>query len=311
MPEDEVHALLVGADGFLGRNLRARLEADGVRVTAIGRTFGDLSDWNVVEAALKDTRPATRIYHVVTKQRTGAVQYDIQGDLLATNARVHLNVLEAWRRYHPGAKLVTAGSSCTYPESPAPLAEAQFGLGPTHPSVRGYALAKQVLAIGSAEYAHQYGLTYLHCVLATMYGPHDHKEANRSHFVGALLDRAAREKRDGGTSFSVWGSPDTVREVLFVDDQIDAILVADRHFENEILNCASNTPLTVGEVAAAVLRALDWDVPITMPPESFQGAAYKMLDSTRFLATTEWRPRISLDEGLRRVIMAEYASAGR
>lgn len=307
MPAAEAVDLVIGATGFLGRNLVPRLEEAGRRVIRIGRADGDLSDWTVVERLFRATEPVARIFHIVTRQRTGAIQYDIQGELLAINARIHLNVLEAWRRFQPQAKLISAGSSCTYPESPEPLREAQFGLGPAHPSVLGYALAKQVLATGSATYAKQYGLTYLHCVLATMYGPHDHKQADRSHFVGALLERAAREKAAGATTFEVWGNPATVREILYVDDQIAAILAADQAFANEILNCAANTPVTVGDVAQAVTAALDWDVPLTSPPGSFQGAAYKMLDSTRFLDRTGWRPRISLEDGLRRIVTSEYA----
>ena len=308
MPAPDAIDLVVGASGFLGRSLVPHLEAAGRRVLTIGRSDGDLSDWPTVEALFRAKEPVARIFHIVTRQRTGAVQYDIQGELLAINARIHLNVLEAWRRHQPQAKLSSTGSSCTYPESSEPLVEAQFGLGPTHPSVLGYGLAKQVLATGSAAYAAQYGLAFLHCVLATMFGPHDHKAPDRSHFVGALLERAAREKAAGATTFEVWGNPQTVREVLYVEDQIDAILAADGSFSNEILNCAANMPVTVGAVAEAVIAALDWPVPLVSPPGSFQGAAYKMLDSTRFLSKTGWRPRFGLEAGLRRLIAAEYST---
>ena len=118
-----------------------------------------------------------------------------------------------------------------------------------HPSVKGYGLAKQVLGIGAQAYAEQYGLKHLHCILATMYGPSDHKAADRSHFLGAMLHRAAQEKRAGARRFTVWGDPNAVREILHVDDQIDAILAADAVFENELLNCAASTPITIAAVA--------------------------------------------------------------
>src|SRR2546430_14991078 len=88
-----------------------------------------------------------------TKQRTGQVQFGIQGDLLAVNARIHLNVLEAWRQFQPRAKLISTGSSCVYPELDHPIGEAAFQSGPMHASVRGYGLAKQMLAVGSEAYA--------------------------------------------------------------------------------------------------------------------------------------------------------------
>ena len=209
------------------------------------------------------------------------------------NARIHLNILEAWRLHQPQAKLISTGSSCAYPESDTPLAENAFQSGPVHPSVRGYALAKQLLAVGSQVYAEQFGLHYLHCILATVYGPYNHMEPERSHFMGAMLDRAIREKAAGRREFTVWGKPDTVRELLFVEDQIEAILAADRVFDNTLLNCTASQPVTLGEAAQAVLDVLAWPVAPVYPEGTFQGARYKLLDSSRFLDAQLRRPRRS------------------
>lgn len=299
--------LIVGADGFLGKNLEERLVALGRRVARIGRADGDLAEWSNVERLFRAAPKVERIFHVVTRQRTGSVQYGLQGELLAINARIHLNVLEAWRLLQPQAKLVSTGSSCAYPESDAPLSEAAYQTGPLHPSVKGYGLAKQMLAIGAQAYAEQYGLKHLHCILATLYGPHDRHEPDRSHFLGAMLHRAVAEMRAGKTEFTVWGDPNAVREALYVEDQIEAILAADAAFENEILNCAANAPITVGEAAAAILEVLDWRAPIVSPENSFQGTKIKVLDSSRFLERTGWRPRYGLVEGFRRLYDREYA----
>ena len=90
-----------------------------------------------------------------------------------------------------------------------------------------------------------------------------------------------------------------MRDLLFVTDQIEAIIAADQAFENRIVNVTSNQPVTIGACAAGVLRALNWDVPMVSPPGSFQGAGYKSLDSSRFLAATGWQPRIALEEGVK------------
>jgi GDP-L-fucose synthase len=300
------HDLVVGADGFLGKNF-LRVLADRGRATAgIGRADGDLSDWAVCEHAFKAAPKVERIFHVVTRQRTGAVQYGIQGEMLAINARVHLNVLEAWRLYQPQAKLISTGSSCVYPERDTPLGEDAYQTGPMHPSVTGYGLAKQVLGIGAQVYAKQYGLRQLHCILATVFGPGDHKEPDRSHFLGAMLDRAVREMRNGQTRFTVWGDPNTVRELLYVDDQIDAILAAEALFENDMLNCAAAAPVTVGEAAHAITEAIGWNAEIYSPPESFSGAGYKVLDSSRFLNATGWHPKYDLLTGIRKLYELEY-----
>ena len=298
-PYADSPTIILGSDGFIGRNMMEYWAANGWPAYGIGRAAGDLTVAATVQAAFAAAPKAARIFHAVTKQRTGQIQYQLQGELLRDNAAIHLNVLEAWRAHQPQAKLISLGSSCVYPESAAPLPEEAFHTGQPHPSVRGYALAKEMLAIGQESYGTQYGLPWLHCILATVYGPHAHIEAHRSHFMAALIARAAAARAAGATEFEVWGSPDTVRDLLFVTDQIEAIIAADQAFENRIVNVTSNRPVTIGECAGSVLAALDWDVPMVSPPGSFQGAGYKSLDSSRFLAATGWQPRIPLEEGVR------------
>ena len=291
--------LIIGGDGFVGQNLRRTFEARKMPFVAIMRADGDLRDRATVMALFEKLPKATRIFHVVTFQRTGEIQYRIPATLYDTNLRIHTNVVEAWAAHQPQAKLITTGSSCTYPERDAPMDESLFGFGPLHESVRAYGLAKMALARGSEVYGTQYGLKWLHCVLATLYGPHDHLAPDRSHFFGGMVARAIQEQRDGKKEFSVWGAPGTVRECLYVEDQIEAILAADGAFENTILNCAANRPITIGETAEAILRVLQWDAKIVYPSGTFAGTSRKVLDSGKFLGKTGWSPRISVDEGIR------------
>ena len=207
MPYAERPTIVLGADGFLGRNLVAHWRARGWPVHPVGRAAGDFTDAAVVDLAFRDAPKAGRILHAITKQRTGAIQYEIQGELLRDNARIHLNVLDAWRAHQPQAKLISLGSSCVYPESPQPLPEDAFRSGAPHPSVRGYATAKEILAIGCETFGAQYGLQWLHCILATVYGPHAHTEAHRSHFMAALIARAAAGKARGDADVRGLGQP--------------------------------------------------------------------------------------------------------
>ena len=306
MPFADGTTMVLGADGFVGRHLVDRWRANGWKVHPVGRAAGDFTDPAVADAALKAAPRAGHILHTITKQRTGAVQYGIQGELLLENSRIHLNVLEAWRHHQPQAKLISLGSSCTYAEAPHPVAESQFGIGTTHPSVRGYAQAKKTLVLGSEAYGSQYGLRWLHCVLATLFGPRAHVEEQRSHFMAAMIDRAVRSKRAGATTFEVWGSLETVRDLLHVADQIDAIIAADAAFENTVVNCTPNAPVTIGTCAESVLRALRWPVPISSPPGSFQGTGYKSIDSSRFLRATGWQPLMTLEQAVADVLRSDY-----
>ena len=304
-------SLILGADGFLGRHFVRIFAERGWPHHAISRSDGDFTDPDTVSRTFAAAPKVKRIFHLITRQRTGAIQYDIQGELLTINSRIHLNVLEAWRLHQPQAKLISMGSSCVYPELNRPIREDAFQSGALHPSLHGYGIAKQLLAVGCQVYAEQYGLEYLYCILATVYGPHDYREQDRAHFMTALIDRAVKESRSGSARFTVWGDPSTVRDLLYVDDQIEAVLAADAHFSNTLLDCTSNQPVTIGEVAGAILEVLNWEAEIHYPPNSYRGAAFKSLDSSRFLAATEWQPRIDLQVGIGRVLETEHQMAMR
>jgi GDP-L-fucose synthase len=300
--------LILGADGFLGRHFCHYFAARGWPFYPVGRSAGDFSIRENVAKAFKSAPEASRILHLITHQRTGQIQYDIPGSLLFENTNIHLNVLECWRLYQPQAKLISTGSSCAFPESDKALPEEAFQRGQVHKSVRGYALAKQVLAVGSEAYSHEYGLKYLHLCLATIYGPNDYITSDRSHFMTGMINRAVKEKEEGKKAFTVWGAPNTVRDLLYVDDQMEAILAADNAFENCLLNCGSNEPVTIHQSAQAIIEALDWQAELYYPPDSFAGANYKTLDCNRFLTKTGWQPKMKMVEGVREVLRVEAAA---
>jgi nucleoside-diphosphate-sugar epimerase len=306
MPLPVEITIVLGADGFIGRNLVRYFAERGWPVHAVGRAAGDLADRQTVQNLFAAAPRAGRIFHLATRQRTGPVQYGIQGELLAVNARIHLNLLEAWREHQPQAKLISAGSSCFYPELATPIPETAFQTGKLHPSVRGYGLAKQLLAEGCAVFGEQYGMSWLHCLLATVYGPHDHTEPDRAHFMAALIARAVAGWRGGDDRFEVWGNPDNVRDLLYVDDQIEAILAADAAFADTILNVASNQPVRIGAAANAIRECLGWRAEIVYPAGSFSGAAFKSIAADRFLSATGWRPRFELADGIRAVLANDY-----
>jgi len=309
MPYADQTTIVLGADGFIGRHLVATWRARGWPVHPVGRSAGDFTDPAVAATALSSAPKAGRILHAITKQRTGQIQYRMQGELLTDNARIHLNILDGWRRHQPQAKLISLGSSCVYPESPEPIPESLFRAGLPHPSVEGYALAKEVLITGCKTYGDQYGLRWLHCILATIYGPGAHTEPTRDHFMAGMIGRAAAAHARGDSAFEVWGSLATVRDLMFVSDQIDAVIAADQAFDNRILNTTANRPVTIGDCAHAILRALDWNAPIVHPEGSFQGAGYKSLDSSAFLQAVSWRPAVDLDQGVRTVLATDHGRA--
>jgi GDP-L-fucose synthase len=294
-------SIITGADGFIGRHLVALFKAQGWPTLPLTRRDTDLTDRPRVLDIFKNLPKAGRVFHFATYQRTGQIQYKMAADLMQVNTHMHLNVLEAWAAHQPQAKLVAVGSSCAYPVMNDPIPETALHSGPLHDSVKGYGLAKQALIIGAQNYASQYGLKALTPVFATVYGPHDHLEAERSHFIGGMMARALTDQAAGKKEMLVYGTPQTSRECLYVTDQIDAMLAADGAFDGGLLNTAANQPITLQEMAETIQKVIGWTAPIVFPQGSYTGADKKQLDSGRFLAATGWKPKTGLESGLKRL----------
>ncbi len=292
-------SIITGAGGFMGRHMVRFFKAKGWPVIALGRVDCDLTNREQVLNVFKELPKAGRIFHLATHQRTGAIQYEIPAELLQINSRMHLNVLEAWGAYLSQAKFVGAGSSCAYPVLNDPIPETAFQTGKLHDSVRGYGLAKQALVVGAETHAHQYKSSAIVCVFATLYGPGDHLENDRSHFIGGMMRRALEDQKAGKKEMLVYGTPQTTRECLYVTDQIDALLAADAAFDKGLINAAANQPVTLAQMAKAIQEAISWNVPIVFPQGGYTGADRKQLDSSKFLAATHWQPKTQLVAGLR------------
>src|SRR5580704_6302030 len=101
MPSSSAVSLILGGSGFLGRNLRAYFDRRGLHQLTVERDAGDFRDRNTVLRLFQQLPRVDRIFHVVTFQRTGQRQYEIPADLLDSNMRIHLNVIEGWAQYQP------------------------------------------------------------------------------------------------------------------------------------------------------------------------------------------------------------------
>ena len=60
--------------------------------------------------------------------------------------------------------------------------------------------------------------------------------------------------------------------------------------------------MTIGDCVAGILEALDFPIRAVYPQGTFQGATYKTIDLSRFLAGTGWSPRVDLVGGVRRTL---------
>jgi GDP-L-fucose synthase len=135
---------------------------------------------------------------------------------------------------------------------------------------------------------------------ANVYGPHDKFDPERSHVTAALVRKVA-ERQD---PIEVWGTGEDVRDVVYIDDFLDGLLLATEVDESFFtVNIGSGRGVSVREILSALLEidgrpraAIRFDPakPTTIP--------VLRVDVRRAHERLGFRAQVSLAEGLRRTL---------
>ena len=131
-----------------------------------------------------------------------------------------------------------------------------------------------------------------------MYGPHDSFN-ERGHAIPQLILKADK----GMNPFNVWGDGSQVRDFVFVEDVIDALLlVTEKNPTARAYNIASGTATTIKELVETITKIygyepqFDFDLskPIMIPK--------RLVDVSRIKDKLGWTAPHTLQKGLEKTI---------
>jgi GDP-L-fucose synthase len=215
-------------------------------------------------------------------------------------------------------RLLFLGSSCIYPKlSPQPMSEDALLTGKLEPTNEPYAIAKiagiKMCESYNRQYGQSHGVDYRSVMPTNLYGPGDNYHPENSHVIPALIRRFHEAKISNAPEVVIWGTGTPRREFLYVDDMAAASVfvmdlskvIYDQHtspMESHI-NVGYGSDVTIAELAKAISTAVGYEGKISFDPSKPDGAPRKWMDSGR-LESLGWKPKINLEEGLRRVYMA-------
>jgi GDP-L-fucose synthase len=299
---------VLGASGFVGRVLCRRAEELGCRVLLRpSRAELDLLDGAAVRAYLEAHRPELLLLLAavsggIEDERARPAQY------LFDNLQIQNNVIDGAMRARVG-KVVFVSSASIYPQgSPQPIPESAMLSGPLDASHEFYSLAK-IAGIKLLEaYGRQHGLSGFACVPTNLYGPGDSYDPRKSNVCASLLRRMHEAKEAGAPSVVVRGSGRATRDFLMVEDAADALLFLARRHQGALpVNVASGEEVSIAQLALAVQRAVGYTGQLLFDTALPDGLPRRVLDVTR-LAALGWRPRYSLEEGLRATYEADFVN---
>ncbi len=150
------------------------------------------------------------------------------------------------------------------------------------------------------DYARTYRLPAAVFRMSCIYGPHQHGNEDQG-WLAHLLRAALR-----GEPITVYGDGKQVRDALFVEDLVDAFLLARarmRHVAGEAFNVGGGPARTLSLLELiAVIEVLDGVRPRVAFSEWRAADQRWYVSETRKLeAALRWRPVVGLAEGVRRL----------
>jgi GDP-L-fucose synthase len=292
---------VAGHRGLVGSAVVRALASAGYPPPVVRtRSELDLRDRDAVSRFFTEERPRTVILAAATVGGIMANQAR-PWTFLYDNLAIETSVIGAALEYEVD-RLVFLGSSCVYPrEAPQPLREEYLLSGPLEATNEPYAVAK-IAGIKLVEAATtQFGRRWISLMPSNLYGPGDNFDPEGSHVLPGLLARAhsaLREASGGGAVLNVWGDGSPLREFLHVDDLARAVLIAIERDDTGILNVGSGREVSIRELAGIVAEVVDGRIELAWDASRPNGTPRKLLDSSRFVSATGWRPEIDLWEGV-------------
>jgi GDP-L-fucose synthase len=295
--------LVTGGTGFVGRHLQEELRARGLRCHAFSSREHDLTDPAQADAAFAGGGGSSidTIIHLACYQAAGQFPAQHPGAQFVVNNRIHLNVLDAWRRLAPSARLIAIGSSCAYPSDLASLTEDRLMDGPIHGSVYAYAFTKRALHTGILAHNDQYRLNGSYLIPPTLFGEYDDFNVDTAHVTGALIGKFVKAARLGG-DVEICGDGSQVREFLDVKVFVKALVDLMPRLDREVLNFAPGTGTSISALAGTIAAAAGIPGRLYYDTSKYVGVKEKFLNVDRLQQKYGVRLPADLSEGIARTV---------
>ncbi|MEU4689923.1 SDR family NAD(P)-dependent oxidoreductase [Actinoplanes sp. NPDC023714] len=306
---------VTGADGFIGSHLTEGLVANGYRVRAMVRHNAfDSEGWldtlppdvlaevEILAGDVEDpagvarlVRGAHTVYHLAALTAI-SYSYLAPRSYLNTNVLGTLNVLEAVRAERCERLIHTSSSEIYGTAQGVPITESHPVQAPSP-----YAASKVAADKLVESYHLSFGVPAVTLRPFNTFGPRQPARALIPSVIAQLL-AGASEIRLGATA--------PTRDFTFVADIVAAFLAVGAApattVIGETFNAGSGQEISIGDLAARAGELAGRRVPVLLesrrvhPPRS--QARRLVCDSTRLRDHTGWRPRYSLDDGLKTTV---------
>lgn len=303
-----MNILLLGAAGFIGTNLALSfLEKEDVQLTLVDRHTEyflpilreNVNRVKIVESSMDENTDFDTllygqdlVFHLMSTTMPSITNQKIPEELTA-NVVVTAKMLDACvRRRVKKVVFLSSGGTVYGQVSQCPIKED----APTNP-ISSYGVQKITIEKLLYLYGYLHGLDYRIVRLANPYGPYQRPNG----MLGAITTFTYKALRN--EEISVFGDGSVVRDFIYIDDAIRAILnIALGESEYKTFNVGSGTGTSISQVLHTIQRVLDVPLRLQYLPGRKADVPVNYLDIDRYEQNYGELNPISLEEGIKRTV---------
>ena len=309
--------LVTGGAGFIGSHLVDALLDRGSKVKVVddlsrGKIShldhckeriefikGDLANPKTAEQALQGCSICFHLAAVV-----GDVRWmNTHPSEIFKSLLINYQVIDACRKMDID-KLLYTSSACTYPldlqANPdlPPLKEEDVLKCGAMPD-GDYGWAKLLGEVQCCSYQEMYGMNIAVVRPFNPYGPRESFDPEDSHVIPALIRRAVNREKP----FVVWGDGEPRRAFTYVSDLVEGMILAcEKLSDANPINLGEFNDTSVRKIAEVVLRLTGYDTQIVWDTSKPKGVGVRKSDMTKATQVLGWKPKVNLEEGIKRTI---------
>ena len=301
--------LILGATGFVGRNLAERLYKEGYtnlrnhgftrKLEGFGESVqGDLRDDKFVEEIMKGVDV---VYHCAAS--TSNAVDTIYAPLLHVTPNVIINALTMEKAYKEGVKkFIFLSSSTIYPESgERAVCETDNIYESIYKTYFPVGWMKRYAEVLCKMYS-EILINPMQTVIvrpANLYGPHDKYDLDKCHVTPASIIKIATRLNP----IPVWGDGTEIRDLLYVEDFCEALqIIMENEEHHEIYNIGSNAGYSVNEVIEYLKEIEGLESPIDYVNNKAPMIPKRLIDSFKIFDKLGWSAKTLIKEGLEKTL---------
>lgn len=259
-------ALVLGAGGFIGAHLVARLRAEGYWVRGVDLKHPSYGETEADEFVIADLGVASEVTRVVDRAfdevyqlaaDMGGAGYIFTGEhdaeILRNSALINLQVLMAGQAARIG-RIFYASSACVYPsfhqEDPDFPRCDEASVYPANPDSE-YGWEKLFSERLYLAHGLQFGMQCRIARYHNIFGPLGSYAGGKEKAPAALARKVALAK--DGSSIEIWGDGQQTRSFLYIDECIEGTLRLMRSSVTQPVNIGSEEKVTINQLAEQLI----------------------------------------------------------